>query len=203
MYHSAPLEAKVDFVEYKEVVSEAFEIVGGSNCTRRIRNAFAELDRLVAAGNTSRIEEIFHLCYPLNLTNSLDVWSFFSDISGSFSGIVQYHREHQQNIQNECDELMNNGIEDDLEALSVWWFGDSVDPEFPFCYNHLYINFVYFFGGSRWEDLGAIFEIRQWYYQTCAEYGWFQSSGSDDILFGSNFPVNLSLALCSDLYSGM
>lgn len=202
---SAPLEAKVDFVEYKEVVSEAFEIVGGPNCTRRIRSAFEELERIVATGNISRIEQLFHLCYPLNLNNSLDVWSFFSDVAGPFSGIVQYHREHNQDIQRECDSLMNNGIEDDLEALSVWWWGDTIDPEdpLPFCYDHRYSSFLYYFTGTGWNDLAAMYEIRQWYYQTCAEYGWFQSSGSDHILFGSNFPVDLSLALCTDFYSGM
>lgn len=201
---SAPLEAKVDFVEYKEIVSEAFEIIGGSNCTRRIRNAFEELEQLVADENTTRIEEVFNLCYHLNLTNQLDVWSFFSDIAGPFSGAVQSHRESDQTIQNECNVLVNNDIESDLEALSHWWWFDLVEPEETnYCYDHRYNNWVYFFNGTQWDDISAIFEIRQWLYQTCAEYGWYQSSGSDDILFGSSFPVDMSLQLCHDLYSGM
>lgn len=201
---SAPLEAKVDFVEYKEVVSESLEIVGGSNCTRRIRNAFEELERLVEEGNTTRIEEVFHFCYHLNLTNHLDVWSFFSDIAGPFSGTVQYHREASQDIQRECDVLVNNDIASDLEALSHWWWFDLVsEGEDDFCYDHRYNNWIYFFNGTSWNDIAAIFEVRQWIYQTCAEYGWFQSSGSDNILFGSHFPVEMSLQLCHDLYSGM
>lgn len=203
---SAPLEAKVDFVEYKEVVSEAFEIVGGPSCTRRIRSAFEELERLVEDGNTTTVEEIFQLCHPLDLTNQLDVWSFFSDIAGPFSGIVQYHREASQNIQRECALLVNNNITNDLEALSHWWWFHYIDPENPeeeLCNDHRYQNWIYFFNGTDWDDLAAEYEIRQWYYQTCAEYGWYQSSGSDNILFGSSFPVDMSLQLCHDLYSGM
>lgn len=200
---SAPLEAKLDFIEYKEVVSEALEIAGGENCTRRIRNAFEELERLYEEGNSSRIEEVFHLCYPFDVTNELDVWSFFSDIAGPFSGIVQYHREYSQNIQRECDLLVNNNITNDLEALSYWYWYPT-DPSIGGnCYNHHYDLFLYFYSGIEWTDLAAIYEIRQWYYQTCAEYGWYQSSGSDNILFGSNFPANLSVAICRDLYDGM
>lgn len=197
---SAPLEAKVDFYEYKEVVSEALEIVGGPNCTRRIRTAFEELEQLVAENNTALIEELFHFCHPLDLSNELDVWSFFSDISGSFSGLVQYHREYSQDIQQECDLLVNNDIENDLEALADWTFSGA---QGDFCYDHRYDNWIYFFNGTGWDDLAALFEIRQWYYQTCAEFGWFQSLGSNNTLFGSTSPVDMSLQLCHDLYSGM
>lgn len=197
---SAPLEAKVDFFEYTEVVSEALEIVGGENCTRRIRSAFEELEELFADNNTARVEELFHFCTPLDLTNQLDTWSFFSDVAGPFSGLVQYHREYNQDIQNECDSLLNNGIENDLEALANWTFMGSPDD---FCYDHRYDSWIYFFNGTGWDDLAALFEIRQWYYQTCAEYGWFQSSNTNNTLFGSNFPADMSLQLCADLYSGM
>lgn len=198
---SAPLKAKVDFVEYKEVVSEALEIVGGANCTRRIRNAFEELEAIFAAGNATQIEELFSFCHPFDLTNDLDVWSFFSDVAGPWSGIVQYHREYNQDIQQECEFLVNQDTATDLEALIRWWWYPG--PSEGGCYDHRYELFLYWYSGTGWDDPAAWYEIRQWYYQTCAEYGWYQSSGSDNILFGSNFPANLSLQICADLYSGM
>jgi hypothetical protein len=200
---SAPLEAKVDFVEYKEVVSESIEIVGGENCTRRIRNAFEELEKLIAENNTRRIEEVFHLCHPLNLNNDLDVWSFVSDMAGPWSGIVQYHSERDQDVQSQCEILVNNDIESDIEALSHWWWFESIDQEDPgfYCYDHRYETALYYFTGTSWESRAARDSYRQWLYQTCAEYGWYQSSGSDDILFGSLFPVDLTLQLCHDAYT--
>lgn len=200
---SAPLEAKVDFVEYKEVVSESLEIVGGAKCTERIRRGFEELEQLVAENNSRRIEEVFHLCHPLDLSNQLDVWSFFSDVAGPWSGIVQYHSEYYQVIQGECSKLVDNDIVNDMEALSHWWWFDSVDPEDPgvYCRDHRYSTFLYFFGETGWDTIAAFYQFRQWFYQTCAEYGWYSSSGSDDILFGSLFPVDLSLQLCQDIFN--
>ncbi|CRK95698.1 CLUMA_CG009156, isoform A [Clunio marinus] len=196
---SAPLLAKVDFIEYKEVVSEAFEIVGGTNCSSRIKRAFEQLERLVEEKNTDRIEEIFSFCYPLDLSKEIDVWSFFSDVAGPFSGVVQYYREESRDIEIQCEVLMENDIEDDLEALAFWFWGGV--PSGGQCYNHRYEAFINYYSGTEWTDRAALVSIRQWYYQTCSEYGWDQSSGSENILFGSTFPVELSLQICQDLYS--
>lgn len=167
---SAPLLAKVDFVEYKEVVSYAFEEQGGSNCTGRIRRAFEELEAVVERGDSDRVEELFQLCFNFDLTNQLDVWSFFSDIAGPFSGVVQYYREQDQDIENECKILIDNDIENDLEALARWWWYDPENPDGPnpYCYDHRYSSWIYFFNGTGWDDIAAYYEIRQWYYQTCA-----------------------------------
>lgn len=45
-----------------------------------------------------------------------------------------------------------------------------------------------------------ILTVRPWLYQTCAEYGWYQTSGSDMQIFGSGFPVDLYIKMCTDLY---
>lgn len=42
---------------------------------------------------------------------------------------------------------------------------------------------------------------RQWLYQTCTEFGWYQTSGSIHQPFGSSFPVEFNTQLCSDLFS--
>lgn len=200
---SAPLHAQVDFVEYKEVVSYSMDRRGGSECTARVQRAFEELERLVAAGDAPLIEEIFHLCYPLNVSNQNDVWLLFNDISEEFSGVVQYHRESFQNIQRTCNVITSyNGS--DIEALSYWWwFGDSNPETHPsdYCYNHLYSSFISYYRNTDWNSGAARSAMRQWTYQTCAEYGWFQTSGSERIYFGSSFPVDLFLQMCIDLYS--
>lgn len=43
--------------------------------------------------------------------------------------------------------------------------------------------------------------VRQWIYQTCSEYGWYQTSGSKNQPFGSSFPIDLYYRLCADIYS--
>jgi pimeloyl-ACP methyl ester carboxylesterase len=199
---SAPLLAKVDFVEYKEVVSRAVTEVGGEQCSGRIRSAFQQMEAFVAAGNAAELERLFNLCEPLDLTNDLDVWSLFADTAGPWSGMVQYYDEYYRDIEDPCDALVATQGATDVEAYATWLmnrWGTSGSR----CYDHTYAAFLRDFNGTSWDDWVARSEWRQWLYQTCAEYGWYQTSGSDDILFGSSFPVDLSLQWCQDLYDNL
>ncbi len=74
------------------MVTESIKIVAGDNCALRIKSAFQEIERLVADNETKAIEEMFNLCYTLDVTNKLDVMSFFSDLGNAMSGVVQYHK---------------------------------------------------------------------------------------------------------------
>lgn len=48
----------------------------------------------------------------------------------------------------------------------------------------------------------SIFHIleRQWTYQTCVEFGFYQTSSTSSELFGPNFPLDFFLKQCSDIY---
>jgi len=50
-----------------------------------------------------------------------------------------------------------------------------------------------------WHSATASGE-RQWTYQTCTEYGFFQSSDLSDQPFGNEFPIKFSLRQCQDVY---
>ncbi|KAL7049814.1 hypothetical protein ACKWTF_003864 [Chironomus riparius] len=199
---SGPLLAQVDFVEYQEVVSRAIHQVGGENCSNTIRNAFEQMETLAEQGNATELQRLFKLCKPLDLNNDLDVWSLFGDVASTWSGLVQYYYRHDRDIENACEglELHKTNTTTDLEAYAQWimnrWRINT-------CYDHTYESFLESWSGTSWDDWIAQSEWRQWYYQTCAEYGWYQSSGSEEILFGSNFPVNISVQICSDLYNGL
>lgn len=196
---SGPLHAKVDFVEYMEVVSRAIHEVGGEKCSSRIKRAFEQLDYFVEQGNATELTRIFKLCSPLDLNNQIDIWSLFGDVGGAWSGYVQYYYRHDRDIEKPCEKLVEIDAATDAEAygqwvLNRWGIGENR------CFDHKYESFIQSWGGTGWDDYVAYVQWRQWFYQTCAEYGWYQSSGSDDILFGSNFPVNISIQICNDLY---
>lgn len=42
--------------------------------------------------------------------------------------------------------------------------------------------------------------VRQWYHQTCTEYGYYQTTSSNKSIFGTLFPLNYYINLCTDLY---
>jgi len=41
--------------------------------------------------------------------------------------------------------------------------------------------------------------VRQWFHQTCTEYGYYQTSSNKSI-FGTLFPLDYYINLCFDLY---
>jgi len=41
---------------------------------------------------------------------------------------------------------------------------------------------------------------RQWTYQTCTEFGFFQTSNQNDHVFGNKFPAEFFIDMCSDIF---
>ena len=46
----------------------------------------------------------------------------------------------------------------------------------------------------------SFFLGRQWFYQTCTEFGYYQSSDLKDQPFGSQFPIEFLVADCAAVY---
>lgn len=64
------------------------------------------------------------------------------------------------------------------------------------CFQYEYDYFVEWYNDVSWS--GQM--MRQWIYQTCTEFGWYQTSGSENQPFGSSFPLELYLTMCRDFY---
>lgn len=84
---SAPLFAKTDFSEYKEVMTRSVELMGGEVCREQIRGAFELMEDAVRANNTLKVEKAFNLCSPLD--HSKDIAHFFYEVSDIVAGLVQ------------------------------------------------------------------------------------------------------------------
>lgn len=164
---SAPLLAQVDFAGYMETVSDVLKEVGGSECSGRTERAFAELERLVAVNETNTIAEVLHMCDPLDVTNQLDVWSFFHDLAGAFMAIVQVHSADINFIGYSCEILTQNPNISDIEAVSILLFGDWTPGEIGFCYDPSYVNWM-FHNETNWDRIDG-FGFRQLQYKFCSE----------------------------------
>lgn len=59
-----------------------------------------------------------------------------------------------------------------------------------------------------YPNLVAIYSVplvsdsRSWFYQTCSEFGWYQTSESEFHPFGASFPVDLYFQMCRDVFDG-
>ncbi|XP_062563844.1 putative serine protease K12H4.7 [Armigeres subalbatus] len=190
---SAPLLAKLDFVEYKEVVSEAIQIVGGDSCANRIEQAYAEMEDYLERGEHEVIKEMFKVCNNINFNNTLDSAMFLSSISNYFAGIVQYHSTGD--IEGVCEIIMDETFTNDMEALANW-FTMGISG----CMDMSYGGVIRYYRSTDWNHSANTGAMRPWLYQTCAEYGWYQTSGSENQIFGTGFPVDLYVSMCYDLY---
>jgi hypothetical protein len=199
---SGPINSQVYFPEYFKTVAEMIELIGGSECARRIKSANNQLEKWLSEGNSAAIEENMLLCYPLNLENPLDISSMFIFIPSYLAGVVQSHKETNQNIQRECKILTESGIDNDVFNYVNWLFKDYFDQgNYDICIDHLYSSELNFFNNTEWNESNDYIGWRQWRYQTCAEFGWFQISGNETI-FGS-FPEYQNYQLCNDAYDGV
>lgn len=123
---SAPLLAKVNFIEYKEVTGRSIKQMGGEACYNRIQNAVAELESMMFNKRDAEVKALFKLCNNFNSSNDLDVYSFFGEISDIFAGVVQTHRGNA--IQKACDEVMKG--DNDVEGLASFVLKQTYNPKY-------------------------------------------------------------------------
>ncbi|XP_036332846.1 putative serine protease K12H4.7 [Rhagoletis pomonella] len=185
---SAPLLAKVDFSEYKEVTGRALLELSGQQCYDRVHNGTAELEAMIQQGRAAEVKAMMKICNNFDENNDLDLWTLFSTISNLFAGIVQY--QSGDDVPIVCNYLLAQ--EDDATAIAKFllnYIGTGcVDLTYKDTLAY-YLDSTYAYGASR-----------PWYYQTCNEYGWYQSSASRNQPFGTKFPALLYTTLCQDVF---
>lgn len=197
---SAPLYAKLDFFEYKEIVSSAINSVGGQKCYQRIFDVFQKMNSLIYSERVDRIKSLFRICDNFTGRNKYDVWNLFDIMANVLSGVVQNHV--RGSIENACAEILTDTANSLTDTETGFMHGFALFFQkklslssgrcIPINYNDNLKSVLSnaFSGGA----------IRQWLYQTCSSFGWYQTSASKQQIFGSSIPVDLYLRLCLDLF---
>ncbi|XP_055921970.1 putative serine protease K12H4.7 [Eupeodes corollae] len=187
---SAPLFAKPDFVEYKEVTGQSIKLVGGEDCYNRIKNGIDLIEQMITDNRAAEMKSLLKICDTFDENNELDVWTFFSQISDVFAGVVQTHSKG--NIEGTCKKIMEG--KDDLTGMSNYIASFSGSSN---CSDVSYEDMIL---DLKKTDNNPNKMFRQWFYQTCNEYGWYQTSGSTAQPFGKKFPLDLYVKACHDVY---
>lgn len=132
---SGPLNAKLNFIEYKQVAGKAVKELGGQACYDRIQRGFQKLEEMVAnRRDVAEVKAMFKLCDTFDANSDLDAWSFLDSLGELFAGIIQY--QSGNDVGQMCNHLMK--YEDDLDALSHFWFKNTHFSEG--CLDVTYIN---------------------------------------------------------------
>eukprot|EP01094_Clydonella_sp_ATCC50884_P011392 TRINITY_DN2117_c1_g1_i2.p1 TRINITY_DN2117_c1_g1~~TRINITY_DN2117_c1_g1_i2.p1 ORF type:complete len:508 (-),score=178.90 TRINITY_DN2117_c1_g1_i2:62-1585(-) len=188
---SAPVHAQLDFPEYLETVSNSL----GSSCSAIFAKATASIEDYLQQGSSGRatLEGIFNTCDPMNTEK--DVATFLSFITDEVAGIVQYNNDNNNyepmNIDGLCD-LMKTSNPDPVHAWANF-INESLSGG---CTPVSYTKQVEEMRITSRVDTAA----RAWYWQTCTEFGYYQTGSSSAQPFSPRITLGYFVELCEDVY---
>jgi len=195
---SAPVQAELDMVQYLDVVEESLASIAGIECDNAIQQATQIVQQMLTTSDgRSTLQKRFQTCEPIVSDN--DVANFMSDLMGNWMGVVQYNNESPMSptIEDLCEIMENNTIPsvfDRYVTVANLFVGDD-----PACVDISYTNMI-----EQLQNISQFGEsgvgMRQWTYQTCVEFGYFQSTDSPNQPFGNLVPLSFYTDMCYDIF---
>jgi hypothetical protein len=170
---SAPLKAVVNFPEYMRVVQTSL----GDNCSRVIRNGHAQLENMISTEQgRAKIAQLFQVCDGVGSTQD-DFATFFSSISDPICGTVQYNLDNNSlgnimNITTLCSYMKpEDPVQSYVQFIKAYYNKTSQN-----CTLGKYDKYLKQLFDERPFPANDNAAGRAWTYQTCTEFGYYQSS---------------------------
>jgi hypothetical protein len=200
-----------------EVVTDALSFWTESDaCNNAVEEAVKKLVSYADEGPGSngylQLSNDFQTCSPL--TSVKDVSVLFSDLMGNIQGTVQYNKEsrYAANVTNICDQLTspNSSAYQNFIALSRSYAAEFTTLsegghtfDYPAqCEDASYDHFIDYLKNS---SLNPNNNMRPWTYQTCNEFGYFQTALSPKTPWhsmASYLDTNFYLEVCQVVFGG-
>ncbi|KAJ8708184.1 hypothetical protein PYW08_010550 [Mythimna loreyi] len=194
---SGPLHAQENFPEYLEVVAEAIREQGGETCLSNIEEAMRQLVQLLdTTAGPAQVSQMFKTCTPIQAGTPLDVATFFwYGITETFAGLVQYS-SHGDHIPKACAVLNDTSVASHVQRLANYI---TSDPWNEPCIETRYTQVVANHRNTSFDAYEST--MRLWTYQTCVEFGWYQTTNSTRQPFLHVVPVEYFHQMCKDFFS--
>jgi len=190
---SAPVFAKLDFPEYFQVVTESV----GRFCAQHLTNAYKTIESYMQS-DPSKVLQDFRACS--NPITDLDLTTFYEALSDSVAGVIQYSGDNNGlgrawNVSKMCN-IIANGADSYTGYLNfVRQFMDSQGEK---CTDSSYNTVINELKNTDPKAPGAA--SRSWMYQTCVEYGYYQTVESSNVPFSKRITLDYFLGMCRDVY---
>ncbi|XP_054258619.1 putative serine protease K12H4.7 [Macrosteles quadrilineatus] len=202
MSASGPVLAKVDFSEYMDVVKSSLA-THSTKCVKAVESANKHINILLKTPiGQDTISSKFRLCSPIDINNMNDVANLLEALAENFAGVVQYNKDNRMSdtahitIDTLCDIMVNESLGTPVIRYAAV-NSLLLETNYESCLDYTYENYLKEIKNTTW---GATKGARQWTYQTCTEFGYFQSSESKTALFGEDFPVDFFIQQCADIF---
>lgn len=194
---SAPMLAQTNFPEYMDVVGQALIHFSGQKCFDAFTLAAEIVNSYILQGfgsaGMNKIEQDFETCSPIKTDD--DVAILLSDLMGNVQGTIQYNNEHNgvMNVTNICQTMTST---DDAYGNFVALQKQYRTANGQTCED------------ANWADTVQYLSVtgasRSWTYQTCNEFGYYQTTDSINQPFKSWKSLNLDFyrKMCSVAFNG-
>ncbi|XP_037534378.1 thymus-specific serine protease [Nematolebias whitei] len=195
------------FSEYLEVVWRSLASEN-AECPILVKKAS---DTLVARLKDPRtfdsITKDFNLCSKLQIQTEMDSAYFLETLAGNFMDVVQYNEDNREfegvvggniTIKVLCGMMANTSLGDPYAryAAVARLMTDTFSQK---CLDASFSNYTRDMSNTSWDGPAAG-GGRQWVYQTCTEFGFYQSTDSPNQPF-SGFPLGYHVKQCAAFYN--
>jgi len=187
---SAPVLAVADFFKYMDQVDLSIKEQFGEACDTALKTAMSTVNTMLIK-NDPTLVSLFNLCQAPVTFN--DKANFVSDVMGSVMGVVQYDFElPNNNVPYMCGIITNATTP--LQGLANFYLSQTHG-----CTDVLYVDMIQQLKNSTYDPAQ---NARQWTYQTCSEFGYFQTTTSQNQPFAEGNWVTLAWyeQVCTDAF---
>ncbi|XP_059142067.1 putative serine protease K12H4.7 [Physella acuta] len=206
---SAPLLAEVNFVEYLQVVTDSLRTYDGTDaCNSAVQQATNMItDNLATLQGRTQIKNMFRLCDSIDPNIQNDIANLYSTFAGNFEGVVQYNKDNRAfegavgsniTIDTLCGMMTDSSLGNPLQRYAKI-SNMLLDVYSTQCLDFKYDKMIDSMRQTAWSS-SAGEGGRQWTYQTCTEFGFYQSSDYPNQPFGHSFPIKFWTTQCQDIF---
>ncbi|KDR21723.1 putative serine protease K12H4.7 [Zootermopsis nevadensis] len=204
---SAPLLAKADFREYYRVVQDDLAMYN-LFCVAAIRHATQELSMLLKDSFGHKIvNKLFNLCDPIDVLEKNDVSNLYDTLAGNLAGIAQYNGDNRQfeglslnmTLKSVCAIMDDESLGTPVKRYSLV-NNKLLEKYNKKCLDYKYDKLIAYLSQTEWDSEAGQTGGRQWVYQTCTEFGFYQTSDLTAQVFGDYFPLDFFIQQCSDVF---
>jgi len=199
---SGPVQAKVDFFEYLEVVQDSLTS-NSAQCAQSLSDGLQQIAQLITtgAGRTS-LRDYFDLCFTIDPNNANDISYFYEGVIGAYMGVVQYSYDNvgvyrsQLTIKKICEfmEDTSNAVMRRMQLVNRYvmsFYGES-------CTYNSYAGWIEFAQQTGINADSA--SDRAWLWQTCTEFGYYQSTDTPRNFYGQVIGIDYIVKQCAEIY---
>ena len=178
---SAPLLAKENWPGYMQVVSESLQHFGSNKCFNAVQQSVNTIMQYVDNSEWSKLNALYTTCAPGLSSGSKtngDLSTFLSNVQTFFQSLVQYNRDrlNAPTVATVCQTLLNDTSNTFQAFVNLTQFQSPQNcTEISTIDVYKALNNVTLTGGSSSA-------MRPWTFQTCNEFGYFQTVGTDSQL---------------------